>query len=100
MKIVILCSLFTVFSCTTISQNTVSTNPGPEKFTEMTAIKKDKCQFLLKDQSQQQYEVQNITSRIVGLKDGQKVWITYQPLRRMSQCGAQPIEITEVYQVK
>lgn len=77
-------------------ENTLGQNV-PEKFTEMTAMKNEKCSFLLKDKTSTQFETENILSKLPQLKDGQKVWITYQPLRRMSSCGAQPIEILEIY---
>ena len=100
MKLAFFSILLSTLSCVTPVQNTGSdegTGTVPEKFTEMTAIKNDKCSFLLQDKSAQKYEVQAITSKIPNLSDGKKVWITFQPLRRMSVCGAQPIEITEVY---
>jgi hypothetical protein len=101
MKTFYILLFFTVLSCKIINQNTNPENSSIlEKYTEMTIVENEKCQFLLQDKSQQQYEVQNIADKISGLKAGKKVWIIFQPLRRMSVCGAQPVEIIEVYHGK
>lgn len=76
-----------------------STTLQNEGFTEMQIIedKKTSCIFLLQDQNKTLYEVQDISTKIPTIKSGNKVWIKFSSLRRMSFCNAQPISITEIF---
>lgn len=71
-------------------------------FTEMTIIEdpKTSCLYLLQDPNKTMYEVENLASKIGDLKAGNKFWVKFVSLRRMSVCNAQPIEITEIFSVK
>lgn len=88
-----------VFPISCMMTNTAKsdTDAAPDRFTEMTALKSEKCDYLLQDKNGTNYEVTEIATKIPNLSQGKKVWITYHPLRRMSVCGAQPIEVKEVY---
>lgn len=83
----------------THSSNMESSKDG---FTEMTIVKSKNtsCEFLLQDNNENLYEVENIFTKIPMLKNGNKIWIKYISLRKMSVCGAQPIQIIEVYSEK
>lgn len=103
MKIVlIIFSAFILKSCSSrvTTANSETSSQIPEKFIEMTAVNHATCKFLLQDSNKNTFEVQDITAKLPQLKTGKKIWVTYQPLRRMSACGAQPIEITEIYSEK
>ncbi|WP_447951230.1 hypothetical protein [Chryseobacterium koreense] len=97
MKNLFLSTFIFPISCMMTNTVTSTAESVPNPFTEMTAVKSEKCDYLLQDKSGNNYEVTSITSKIPNLSQGKKVWVTYQPLRRMSVCGAQPIEILEVY---
>lgn len=75
-----------------------STTLQYEGFTEMQIIedKKTTCIYLFQDLNKIKYEVENLSSKVSSPKAGNKIWVKYISLRRMSVCNAQPIEITEV----
>lgn len=86
-------------------QNKIQKDPKTlenEGFTEMQIIeaKKTPCIYLLQDFNKIVYEVENLSSKVPNLKAGNKIWVKYISLRRMSSCNAQPIEITEVFDQK
>ena len=94
MKTLALSLLVTIISCMNMNQVTSGSSESvPDKYKEMTVLKHEKCESLLMDNSNQKYEVQHIKSKIPSLSSGKKIWITFQPLRRMTECGAQPIEV-------
>lgn len=96
MKNLFLSTFIFPISCMMTNSVTSTAESAPNRFTEMTAVKSENCDYLLQDKSGNNYEVTEMTSKISNLSPGKKVWVTYQPLRRMSICGAQPIEILEV----
>lgn len=106
MKTLFLISSFIVLSCASQSESgqTNSNNMEASKdgFTEMTIIasKNISCEFLLQDKENNLYEIQDISEKIPAIKKGNKIWIKYTSLRKMSVCEAQPIQIDEVYSEK
>lgn len=69
-------------------------------FTEMRIIESNDtpCQFLLKSKDGTVYEVEEIQSRIPGMKANTNLYVKFTPLKRVSQCNAQPIKIEELHQ--
>lgn len=67
-------------------------------FTEMQVIedRKTSCVYLLQDVNKTVYEVENLSTKVSNFKVGNKLWIKFISLRRMSSCNAQPIEITGI----
>jgi hypothetical protein len=95
---------FLLISCSSQIPNDQSNSMDTEKliqdgFTELTLVKSQdaKCEFLLKNTEGTLFEVENLASKLAQPKLGDKVWIKYQMLRKMSICGAQPISIEEIY---
>lgn len=104
MKIYFIIFSFLLLSCAskTISENqsnSIEMNTQKEGFTEMTIVesKNTSCGFLLKDDKNSLYEVENITAKIPNIQTKNKIWIKFTPLRKMSVCDAQPISVDEIY---
>ena len=76
-----------------------STTLQNDGFTEMQIIedRKTSCAYLLQDLNKTLYEVKDLSSKVSNLKAGNKIWLKFISLRRMSVCNAQPIEITEIH---
>lgn len=76
-----------------------STTLQNEGFTEMQIIEDQKtsCIYLLQDLNKTIYETEDLSSKVTNIKAGNKIWIKFVSLRKMSECNAQPIEITEFY---
>lgn len=109
MKINLIIFTFLLLSCvnkatsdTNNQSNSTEMNSQTEGFTEMTILesKNTSCRFLLKDDNNSLYEVENIATKIPDIQTKNKIWIKFTPLRKMSVCDAQPISIDEIYQEK
>lgn len=107
MKINLIIFTFLLLSCASKvksdnQSNSTEMNAQTEGFTEMTIVesKNTSCGFLLKDDKNILYEVENITTKIPNMQFKNKIWIKFTPLRKMSICDAQPISVDEVYDRK
>ena len=69
-------------------------------FTEMRIIEANDtpCQFLLRSKDGTVYEVEDIQSRIQGMKADTNIYVKFTALKRVSHCNAQPIKIDELHQ--
>lgn len=95
---------FLLISCSTQKLNENSSAMDTEKliqngFIELTLVdtKEINCDFLLQNTEGTFFEVEDLASKIAQPKTGDKIWVKYQLLRKMSICGAQPISIEEIY---